>query len=146
MDYLRLPFRPAFPVIQENHVVPCAGAVADGHADVRVLPLLDHEPAAQPAAKGVRLFPADPHDAGDGHMILRPTGGLFRGETGVHRNAAVVPLHQPDIGSGQLVAQLLLHAGNQFVAGSLLGIFLFRIAAVLPEIREIKVLEIVCHR
>ena len=34
---------------------------------------------AKPAAKGVRLFPADPHDAGDGHMILRPTGGLFPG-------------------------------------------------------------------
>ena len=35
------------------------------------------------------LFPSDAENAGDGHMVLCPTGGLIAGIAGVHRNTDV---------------------------------------------------------
>jgi len=95
MDYRRLSLGTASPVVQENHIVSGA-TVADGHADGRILPLIDHKLTAQLSTEGAALFPSDSENAGDGHMVLCPTGRLIAGIAGVHRNAAVVLLHQPD--------------------------------------------------
>ena len=46
MDHRRFPLGAAGPVVQENHIVSGAGTVADGHADGRILPLVDHKLAA----------------------------------------------------------------------------------------------------
>ena len=70
----------------------------------RILPLIDHKLASQLSAEGAALFPPDAENAGDGHMVFCPTGRLIAGIAGIHRNAAVVLLHQPDVGGGQFVA------------------------------------------
>ena len=124
MDHRRLPLGTAGPVVQEDHVVPGAGAVADGHADGRISPLIDHKLAPQFSAEGASLLPSDAEDAGDGHMILCPTGGFVSRVAVVHRDAAVVLLHEPDIGGGQLVAQFFLHTGDQLVGRRVADIFL----------------------
>ena len=104
--------------------MPGAGAVADGHADGRIPPLIDHKLAPQFSAEGATLFPPDAEDAGDGHMILCPAGGFVGGVAVVHRDAAVVLFHEPDIGGGQPVAQFFLHTGDQLVGGQAADIFL----------------------
>ena len=124
MDHRRLPLGAAGLVVQEDHVVPGAGAVADGHADGRIPPLIDHKLASQFSAEGATLFPPDAEDAGDSHMILCPAGGFVGGVAVVHRDAAVVLLHEPDIGGGQLVAQFFFHTGDQLVGGRVADIFL----------------------
>ena len=47
MDHRRFSLGTAGPVIQEDHIVSGAGTVADGHADGGILPLVNHELAAQ---------------------------------------------------------------------------------------------------
>ena len=74
-------------------------------------------------------------------MILRPAGRCVGGIAGVDRDAAVVPLHQPDVGGGQLVAQLRLHAGDQLVRGRGADILFQRVHAVVPEACKVKALE-----
>ena len=141
MDYRRLSLGTASPVVQENHIVSGAWTVADGHADGRILPLIDHKLTAQLSTEGAALFPSDSENAGDGHMVLCPTGRLIAGIAGVHRNAAVVLLHQPDVGSGQLVAQFLLHAGNQLIGRRITDIFFQCIPIIIPEVGEVKALK-----
>ena len=70
MGYRRLSLGTASPVVQENHIVSGAWTVADGHADGRILPLIDHKLAAQLSAEGAALFSSDAENAGDGHMII----------------------------------------------------------------------------
>ena len=141
MNNGRLPLGAAGPVVQENHVVPGAGAVADGHADGRVLPLVDHKLAPQFSAEGASLLPSDAEDAGDGHMVLCPAGGFVGGVAVVHRDAAVVPLHEPDIGGGQLVAQFFLHTGDQLVRGRVADIFLQGVLVIVPEVCKVEALK-----
>ena len=52
-----------------------------------------------------------------------------------------MPLHQPDIGGGQLVAQFLLHAGDQLVGGRLADIFFQGVIVIVPEVSEVEPLE-----
>ena len=70
MDHRRLSLGAAGTVVQENHIVSGAGTVADGHADGRILPLIDHKLAAQLSTEGAALFSSDAENAGDGHMII----------------------------------------------------------------------------
>ena len=141
MDYRRLSLGTASPVVQENHIVSGAWTVADGHADGRILPLIDHKLAAQFPAEGAALFSPDAENSGDGHMVLCPTGRLIAGIAGVHRNAAVVLLHQPDVGGGQLVAQFLLHAGDQLIGRRITDIFFQCIPIIIPEVGEVEALK-----
>ena len=141
MDYRRLSLGATNPVVQEDHIVSGAGTVADGHSDGRILPLIDHKLASQLSAEGAALFPPDAENAGDGHMVFCPTGRLIAGIAGIHRNAAVVLLHQPDIGGGQLIAQFLLHAGDQLIGRRIADILFQRIHTVVPEVGEVEALE-----
>ena len=50
-------------------------------------------------------------------------------------------LHQPDVGSGQLVAQFLLHAGNQLIGRRLTDIFFQCIPIIIPEVGEVETLK-----
>ena len=74
-------------------------------------------------------------------MVFCPTGRLIAGIAGIHRNAAVVLLHQPDIGGGQLIAQFLLHAGDQLIGRRIADILFQRIHTVVPEVGEVEALE-----
>ena len=141
MDYRRLSLGTASPVVQENHIVSGAWTVADGHADGRILPLIDHKLAAQLSTEGAALFSSDAENAGDGHMVICPAGRFIAGIAGVHRNAAVVLLHQPDVGGGQLVAQFLLHAGNQLIGRRITDIFFQCIPIIIPEVGEVEALK-----
>ena len=141
MDYRRLSLGATNPVVQEDHIVSGAGTVADGHSDGRILPLIDHKLASQLSAEGAALFPPDAENAGDGHMVFCPTGRLIAGIAGVHRNAAVVLLHQPDVGGGQLVAQFLLHAGDQLIGRRITDIFFQCIPIIIPEVGEVEALK-----
>ena len=58
MDYRRLSLGAAGPVVQKNHIVSGAGTVANGHADGRILPLVDHKLAAQLSTEGAAFFPS----------------------------------------------------------------------------------------
>jgi len=115
MDHRRLSLGAAGPVVQEDHIVSGAGTVTNGHTDSGIFPLIDHKLAAQFPTQGISLFPSNTQNSCNGHMIFRPTGRLIAGIAGIHRDAAVVLLHQPDVGGRQLVAQFLLHAGDQFI-------------------------------
>ena len=141
MDHRRLSLGTASPVVQENHIVSGAGTVADGHADGGILPLIDHKLAAQLSAEGAALFSSDAENSGDGHMVICPAGRFIAGIAGIHRNAAVVLLHQPDVGGGQLVAQFLLHAGNQLIGRRLTDIFFQCIPIIIPEVGEVEALK-----
>ena len=141
MDYRRISLGTASSVVQENHIVSGAWTVTDGHTDGRILPLIDHKLAAQLSAEGAALFSPDAENSGDGHMVLCPTGRLIAGIAGIYRNAAVVLLHQPDVGGGQLVAQFLLHAGNQLIGRRITDILFQRIHTVVPEVGEVEALE-----
>ena len=141
MDYRRLSLGATNPVVQEDHIVSGAGTVADGHSDGRILPLIDHKLASQLSAEGAALFPPDAENAGDGHMVFCPTGRLIAGIAGIHRNAAVVLLHQPDIGGGQLIAQFLLHAGDQLIGRRIADILFQRIPIIIPEVGEVEALK-----
>ena len=74
-------------------------------------------------------------------MVFCPTGRLIAGIAGIHRNAAVVLLHQPDVGGGQLVAQFLLHAGDQLIGRRLTDIFFQCIPIIIPEVGEVETLK-----
>ena len=50
-------------------------------------------------------------------------------------------LHQPDIGGGQLIAQFLLHAGDQLIGRRIADILFQRIHTVVPEVGEVEALE-----
>ena len=50
-------------------------------------------------------------------------------------------LHQPDVGSGQLVAQFLLHAGNQLIGRRITDIFFQCIPIIIPEVGEVEALK-----
>ena len=141
MDYRRLSLGAAGTVVQEDHIMSGAGAVADGHTDGRILPLIDHKLAAQLSTEGAALFSSDAENAGDGHMVICPAGRFIAGIAGVHRNAAVVLLHQPDVGGGQLVAQFLLHAGNQLIGRRITDIFFQCIPIIIPEVGEVETLK-----
>ena len=141
MDYRRLSLGTASSVVQENHIVSGAWTVTDGHTDGRILPLIDHKLAAQLSAEGAALFSSDAENAGDGHMVICPAGRFIAGIAGVHRNAAVVLLHQPDVGGGQLVAQFLLHAGNQLIGRRITDIFFQCIPIIIPEVGEVEALK-----
>ena len=141
MDYRRLSLGATNPVVQEDHIVSGAWTVADGHSDGRILPLIDHKLAAQLSAEGAALFSSDAENAGDGHMVICPAGRFIAGIAGVHRNAAVVLLHQPDVGGGQLVAQFLLHAGNQLIGRRITDIFFQCIPIIIPEVGEVEALK-----
>ena len=141
MDYRRLSLGTASSVVQENHIVSGAWTVADGHADGRILPLIDHKLAAQLSTEGAALFSSDAENAGDGHMVICPAGRFIAGIAGVHRNAAVVLLHQPNVGGGQLVAQFLLHAGNQLIGRRITDIFFQCIPIIIPEVGEVEALK-----
>ena len=141
MDHRRLSLGAAGTVVQENHIVSGAGTVADGHTDGRILPLIDHKLAAQLSAERAALFSPDAENAGDGHMVICPAGRFIAGIAGVHRNAAVVLLHQPDVGGGQLVAQFLLHAGDQLIGRRITDIFFQCIPIIIPEVGEVEALK-----
>ena len=141
MDYRRISLGTASSVVQENHIVSGAWTVTDGHTDGRILPLIDHKLAAQLSAEGAALFSSDAENAGDGHMVICPAGRFIAGIAGVHRNAAVVLLHQPDVGGGQLVAQFLLHAGDQLIGRRLTDIFFQCIPIIIPEVGEVEALK-----
>ena len=74
-------------------------------------------------------------------MVICPAGRFIAGIAGVHRNAAVVLLHQPDVGGGQLIAQFLLHAGDQLIGRRIADILFQRIHTVVPEVGEVEALE-----
>ena len=141
MDYRRLSLGTASPVVQENHIVSGAWTVADGHADGRILPLIDHKLAAQLSTEGAALFSSDAENAGDGHIVICPAGRFIAGIAGVHRNAAVVLLHQPDVSGRQLVAQFLLHAGDQLIGRRITDIFFQCIPIIIPEVGEVETLK-----
>ena len=113
----------AGPVVQKDHIMPSAGTVTDSHTNSRILPLINHKLAAQFSAEGAALFPSDTENAGDGHMILCPAGRFIAWIAGVPWYSAVMLLHQPDVGGRQLVAQLILHAGNQLIRRRFTDIF-----------------------
>lgn len=50
-------------------------------------------------------------------------------------------LHQPDVGGGQLVAQFLLHAGNQLIGRRITDIFFQCIPIIIPEVGEVETLK-----
>ena len=50
-------------------------------------------------------------------------------------------LHQPDVGGGQLVAQFLLHAGNQLIGRRITDIFFQCIPIIIPEVGEVEALK-----
>ena len=50
-------------------------------------------------------------------------------------------LHQPDVGGGQLVAQLLLHTGDQLIGRRLTDIFFQCIPIIIPEVGEVEILK-----
>ena len=141
MNHRRLSLRAASTVVQENHIVSGAWAVADSHTDSGIFPLIDHKLAAQFPAEGIALFPSNTKNSCNGHMIFRPAGRLITGTAGIYRNAAVVLLHQPDVGGGQLVAQFLLHAGDQLIGRRLTDIFFQCIPIIVPEVSKVEVLE-----
>ena len=141
MDYRRLSLGTASSVVQENHIVSGAWTVTDGHTDGRILPLIDHKLAAQLSAEGAALFSSDAENAGDGHMVICPAGRFIAGIAGVHRNAAVVLLHQPDVGGGQFVAQFLLYAGDQLIGRRLTDKFFQCIPIIIPEVGEVEALK-----
>src|SRR5579871_5003364 len=103
MDHTRFAARPALAVVQHDAVVPGRGRLPDEDADIRVAPLADH--VAAPALRGVDApGAADPSDAGDLDMVLRPPR-ISRREALPLRRAAVPHLKQLEIRPRQLVTQ-----------------------------------------
>ena len=138
MDHRRLSLGAAVPVVQKDHIVSCTGTVADGYADGRIFPLVDHKPAAQLSAERIVLLPANAKDASDGYMVIRPTGWFVAGIAGIGRYPAVVLFHQANIRGRQLVAQLLLHTGDQFIGGWLTDILFQSVLIIIPKVCKIK--------
>ena len=60
------------------------------------------------------------------------------GKARINRNAAVMLLYKPDIGFGQLVAQLLLDLSNQTIGRWLRYIGFQRIIALIPKVSKIE--------
>ena len=97
--------------------------------------------AAELSAKRIYLILINSHNAGDSHMIVRPTGRFVARKTNIERYSTVMLLHQPNIRFGEFVSQFTFCFFYHLFCRRCANIFIHSIFIIIPEVYKVKILK-----
>ena len=141
MNDFRFSLRTTLPIIKENHIMPGRRTVANSHSNIRIPPFFNHETTSELSAKRIHLILVHSHNAGNSHMIIRPTSRFITRKTDIERYSTVMLFHQPDIGLGQFISQFAFYFFYHLFRREFTNISILCIFVIIPKVRKIKIFK-----